>query len=380
MDVPFNRPRIGGAELEYVRQALESGRVSGDSAFTERCQTVLQSVYGGTVLLMHSCTAALEAAVILAGIEPGDEVIMPSFTFVSTANAVVMRGAVPVFVDIRPDTLNIDEAAIERAITSRTKAIMPVHYAGVGASMTTICEIAAQRGLTVIEDAAQGFGATFEGKPLGAIGDMGCLSFHETKNIVSGEGGALIVNDPALVERAQFIREKGTNRTKFQRREISKYEWVDIGSSYLPSDILAAVLLAQLEVGDEITDRRREIWGHYDKGLQKITASGAFRSPAVPLAAKHNGHIFYLLAETPDLQADMIRGLREDGIAASSHYVPLHNSPAGLRYARAAGSLEVTERSASCLLRLPLHATLTDDQVNYTIERTLARAEQALAA
>ena len=314
---------------------------------------------------------------ILAGVEPGDEVVMPSYTFVSTANAVVMRGGAPVFVDVKPDTLNIDESRIEAAITSKTRAIMPVHYAGVGANMTAICDLAEQRGLRVIEDAAQGFGASFAGKPLGAIGAMGCLSFHETKNIVSGEGGALIVNDPELVERAQFIREKGTNRTQFLRREILKYEWVDIGSSYLPSDILAAVLLAQLEKSNDINNRRIEIWQKYQAALAPLAAGGRFRLPTPPQPAKHNGHIFHLIAEDPALQRSMLSGLREDGVPAAPHYVPLHSSLAGRKFARVSGTLDVTDHVAARLFRLPLHARMSDAEVDHVIDRTLERARRA---
>ena len=376
MDVMFNQVKIGSKELEYVAKALESGRISGDGPFTKRCHALLETIYGSSVFLMHSCTAALEAAVILAGIEPGDEVVMPSYTFVSTANAVVMRGGVPVFVDVRRDTLNIDETLIEAAITPKTRAIMPVHYAGVGAGMTAICELAQKHGLTVIEDAAQGFGSTWEGKPLGSLGALGCLSFHETKNIVSGEGGALIVNAPDLVDRAQFIREKGTNRTQFLRREITKYEWVDIGSSYLPSDILAAVLLAQLEKSEDINNRRLEIWQKYRSALASLEESGGFQLPAIPQAARHNGHIFHIIAREHAVQRSMLEGLRADGVAATPHYVPLHDSVAGRKFSRVSGALDVTNHVAARLFRLPLHARMSDEQVDFVISRTLARARQ----
>jgi dTDP-4-amino-4,6-dideoxygalactose transaminase len=374
MDVPFNKVSAGAREYDYLRESLASGRISGDGPFTHKCHAFLEAIYGSTVLLMHSCTAALEAATILADLKPGDEVIMPSFTFVSTANAVVLRGAVPVFVDIRPDTLNIDETLIRAAVTRRTRAIMPVHYAGIGAAMTEIAAIARDFDLTIIEDAAQGFGATLDSKPLGAFGAMGCLSFHETKNVVSGEGGALLLNDPALVDRAQFIREKGTNRTQFLRREVMKYEWVDIGSSFLPSDLLAAVLLAQLERSDAITARRREIWARYHAALASIAGEELFRLPQPPANAIHNAHLFGIVAATPEVQRAMIAGLKADGIAAPSHYVPLHNSPAGLRFARTSGDLPVTEHVATSLFRLPLHAALTDAEVDFTIARTLHHA------
>jgi dTDP-4-amino-4,6-dideoxygalactose transaminase len=377
MDVPFNKVSAGSRELSYLRESLESGRISGDGPFTHRCHALLEAIYGGQVLLVHSGTAALEAAAILADLQPGDEVIMPSFTFVSTANAVVLRGAVPVFVDIRPDTLNIDETQIKAALTPLTRAIIPVHYGGVGADMSAIGAIANEADLIVIEDAAQGFSATLDDRPLGTFGQIGCLSFHETKNIVSGEGGALILNDDSLFERAQIIREKGTNRTQFLRREVTKYEWIDIGSSFLPSDLLAAVLLAQLERADEITSRRRAIWRQYDDALRDLGASGLFRLPNPPAKAQHNAHIYGIVAATRDLQQAMIQGLRADGIVAPPHYVPLHTSPAGRRFARAAGTLPVTDHVASCLFRLPLHAAMSDSEVDFTIERTLHHGRQA---
>lgn len=378
MDVPFNKVSAGALEYEYLRESLASGRISGDGPFTERCHAFLEGIYGGTVLLVHSGTAALEAAAILADLKPGDEVVMPSFTFVSTANAVVLRGAVPVFVDIRPDTLNMDETRVRAAITRRTRAVMPVHYGGVGAAMTEIGAIAQEFDLTVIEDAAQAFGATYDGKPLGTFGAMGCLSFHETKNVVSGEGGAILLNDPALVERAQLIREKGTNRTQFLRREVMKYEWVDIGSSFLPSDLLAAVLLAQLERAGSITAHRLSIWQRYHAALRPLGASGLFRMPNPPQNATHNAHLYPIVAAHRDLQQAMIQGLRADGIGAPSHYVPLHDSPAGLRYARVSGDLSVTENVAACLFRLPLHAAMTDADVDFTIERTLHHAHRLI--
>lgn len=377
MDVPFNKISASSRELDYLRESLASGRISGDGPFTERCHALLEAIYDASVLLVHSGTAALELAALLADLQPGDEVIMPSFTFVSTANAVVLRGARPVFVDIRPDTLNIDETKIRAAVSEKTRAIVPVHYAGIGAAMPAITQIAQELGLHVIEDAAQGYGATLDGQPLGSFGAMGCLSFHETKNVVCGEGGALVIKDKALAERAVLIREKGTNRTQFLRREVTKYEWVDIGSSFLPSDLLAALLLAQLERADELNARRHSIWQRYHSALLPLESSGLFRLPQPPAGARHNGHIFGIVAARRDIQQAMIARLRADGIVAPPHYVPLHDSPAGLRYGRAAGPLPVTAHVAACLFRLPLHAALRDDEVDFTIERVLHHAREA---
>lgn len=371
--VPFNHPDLTSTETAYVIEALRSGKISGDGSFTKRVHEFLGAHYGCSVLLVHSCTAALEMSALLADLKPGDEVIMPSFTFVSTANAVVLRGAIPVFVDIRPDTLNIDERLIAAAITERTRAIMPVHYAGVGAAMREILTIAKAHKLLVIEDAAQGYEATYDDLPLGRFGDLGCLSFHETKNVVSGEGGALLINNPELVDRAQYIREKGTNRTQFLQRYVSKYEWVDLGSSYLPSDILAALLLAQLERAPEITARRRAIWNRYYNGLKHLADAG-FSLPQVPANAVHNGHIFYLMPPKPEQQQPLLKSLAGEQISATSHYVPLHNSPAGLKYSRAHGDLPVTVRVGSSIVRLPVFAGMSDAQVDRVIERVVYHA------
>jgi dTDP-4-amino-4,6-dideoxygalactose transaminase len=375
--IPFNQPDVGAAELSYLTQSLQGRKLSGDGTFTHRCHEALEAMYDATVLLVHSCTAALEMGALLIDLKPGDEVIMPSYTFVSTANAVVLRGAVPVFVDIRLDTLNIDETKIEAAITPRTRAIMPVHYAGVGAEMSAINAIAAKHGLYVIEDAAQGFEAKYDGKPLGALSDIGCLSFHETKNIVSGEGGAIIIKNKELAQRAQFIREKGTNRTQFLRREVTKYEWIDVGSSYLPSDLVAAVLLAQLERADGITARRLAIWRRYYDTLLPLSNLG-LKLPTIPSNVTPNAHIFYVLAPDEAKQQKLMSRLREDGIQASTHYVPLHSAPAGRRFGRTAGALDNTDRAASTLLRLPLHSGLTDDQIDYVLERTLIASRDIL--
>ncbi len=355
MTIGFNRPAITGRELLYVTQALEQAHISGDGAFTHRCQALLAAMTGASaVLLTHSCTAALELAARLCALAPGDEVILPSFTFSSTANAVVLSGGVPVFVDIRADTLNLDETLIEAAITGRTRAIFPVHYAGVGCEMDAIMALAARRGLMVVEDAAQALLARHRGRPLGGIGQLGALSFHETKNLISGEGGALLVNDPALLRRAEIIREKGTNRSAFFRGEVDKYTWVDLGSSYLPSDMIAAFLLAQLEQAEPLLAARRAMWAAYHEGFAGLERAGRLRRPVVPADCAHNAHLYYLLL--PDLAARtaLIASLRARGIQAPFHYVPLHSSPAGRRFGRSAGTLAVTESVADRLVRLPL--------------------------
>ena len=358
---PFNKPFMTGKELWYIAQAHAAGHLAGDGAFTKKCNAWLMERTGAReALLTNSCTSGLEMAAILAGIEAGDEVIMPSFTFVSTANAFVLRGAVPVFVDIRPDTLNIDESRIEEAITSRTKAIVPVHYAGVGCEMDTIMDIAHRYNLLVIEDAAQGIMSTYKGRPLGSIGHLSALSFHETKNIISGEGGALLINEPRFIERAEIIREKGTNRSQFFRGQVDKYMWVDIGSSYLPGEILAAFLWAQMEEADAITRRRLEIWGTYHHWLAPSERAGKVRRPVVPKDRTHNAHMYYLLM--PDLEARsiFINRLKQQGIQAVFHYVPLHSSPMGKRYSRTSGELTNTSAIGERLVRLPLWLGLED--------------------
>lgn len=376
--IPFSQPDVGSAELDYIAESLRGRKISGDGPFTQRCHAILNAIYGGTAFLVHSGTAALEMATLLIDLQPGDEVIMPSFTFTSTANAVVLRGAVPVFVDIRHDTLNIDENCIEPAITARTKAILPIHYAGVAAEMSAINAIAARHGLHVIEDAAQAFGASYDEQPLGAVGDIGCLSFHETKNITSGEGGAIIINNPAFVERANYIREKGTNRTQFLRGEVAKYEWIDVGSSYLPSDLIAAVLLAQLERASSINERRMAIWNEYYRALLPLTNMGLVL-PAIPPKATHNAHIFCLRMQDNAAQQHLLRRLRERGVQATSHYVPLHSSPAGLRFGRTVGDMSNTDLAASTLVRLPLYSALTDDQVTFTAQNALRAVKEVIA-
>jgi dTDP-4-amino-4,6-dideoxygalactose transaminase len=353
--IPFNKPMVVGPEFEYIRQALEAGHLSGDGVFTARCSALLTRMTGSPkALLTHSCTAALEMAALLTALEPGDEVIMPSFTFVSTANAFVLRGAVPVFVDICADTLNIDPALIEAAITARTRAIVVVHYAGVSADMDAIQEIAGRHGLYVIEDAAQGVGSTHRGRALGALGDLGALSFHETKNVISGEGGALLVNRAEFAERADVIREKGTNRSAFFRGQVDKYTWVDVGSSYLPSEIIAAFLCAQLEHTTQLNEQRMAAWTRYHDALDELEADGLLRRPHVPSYCGHNAHMYYVLLPELRLRQAFIAAMKHRGIGVVFHYVPLHSAPAGRRFGRAHGTMAVTNRISDTLVRLPL--------------------------
>ena len=361
--IPFNKPYLTGRELEYIAQAHAAGHLSGDGPFTKRCHAWLEQRAGANkALLTHSCTAALEMAAMLLDLRPGDEVIMPSFTFVSTANAFVLRGAVPVFVDIRQDTLNLDETLIEAAITPRTRAICVVHYAGVGCEMDAIMAIAQRHGLTVIEDDAQGILSTYRERPLGSIGDLAALSFHETKNVISGEGGALLVNDKALVERAEIIREKGTNRSKFFRGQVDKYTWVEMGSSYLPSEVLAAFLAAQLEHADDITQRRLAIWDAYHAAFAESESQGRLRRPVIPAHCRHNAHMYYLLLPNLAARTDFIGRMKQAGIGAVFHYIPLHSSPAGKKFGRAAARLPVTDDVSDRLVRLPLWVGLEDRQ------------------
>lgn len=355
MHIPFNRPYLTGKELDYIREAHQHGHLSGDGMFTKKCHAWLeQHICCGRALLTHSGTAALEMAAILADIGPGDEVIMPSYTFVSTANAFVLRGATPVFVDIRPDTMNIDETRIEAAITSRTKAIVPVHYAGVACEMDTIMAIANDHHLLVIEDAAQGIMSTYRGKALGSIGHMAAISFHETKNVIAGEGGALLLNEPSLHDRAEIIREKGTNRSRFFRGQTDKYTWVDIGSSYLPSEIVGAFLWAQLEEADTITRRRLAIWNRYHEAFTPFADTGALRCPIIPRECLSNGHMYYLLLPGLEQRTNFIRALHERGVHTVFHYVPLHSSPAGTRFGRAHEGMDTTVTTSERLVRMPL--------------------------
>ena len=353
--IPFNKPYMTGKELWNISQAHHKASLAGDGHFTKQCHLWLENETGcHKALLTHSCTAALEMTALLSDITPGDEVIMPSYTFVSTANAFVLRGAIPVFVDIREDTLNINETLIEAAITSRTRAIVPVHYAGVGCEMDSICALAKRYNLLVIEDAAQGVMATYKGRPLGSIGDLGCYSFHETKNIISGEGGALLVNQPDFAQRAEIIREKGTNRSQFFRGKVDKYSWVDVGSSYLPGEVIAAFLSAQMEEAVNITAQRLSVWNTYHQAFAPLEATGSLRRPIVPENCVHNGHMYYLLVDSVQTRDRLLSHLKSCEIHAVFHYVPLHSSPAGKRYARSSGDLPRTEDLAGRLLRLPI--------------------------
>jgi dTDP-4-amino-4,6-dideoxygalactose transaminase len=362
MKIDFNRPSVAGNELAYIREALESYHISGDGVFTKRCHAWLETFIGAPrALLTHSCTAALEMAAMLCELGPGDEVIMPSYTFASTANAVVLRGAVPVFIDIRADTINLDETLIEAAITPQTKAIFVVHYAGGACDMAAIMDIADRHGLIVVEDAAQALMSRYRDKPLGGIGHLAAFSFHETKNFISGEGGALIINDPRFVERAEVIREKGTNRSRFFRGEVDKYTWVDSGSSYLPSDIIGAFLFAQLENADSLLSHRRALWDHYYAGLEDLEAAGLVRRPIVASDCMHNAHLFYLLLPDMVTRTSLIAWLKDRGIMAPFHYVPLHSAPAGIRFCQINGSMRVTDDIAGRLIRLPLWQGMTNE-------------------
>ena len=371
--IPFNKPFLVGKELFYMAQAVMGGHLSGNGPFTRKSQEWLNQRLGvKKSLLTHSCTAALEMAALLCDLKPGDEVIMPSFTFVSTANAFALFGAVPVFVDIRPDTLNMNERLIEAAITDRTKVIVPVHYAGVPCEMDTIMDIARRHRLRVVEDAAQAMLSKYGGKCLGSIGDIGCLSFHETKNIISGEGGALLINDPDLVERAEILWEKGTNRSQFFRGEVDKYTWVDIGSSYLPSELMGAFLWAQLEEADRIIERRRRLFRGYMVGLAPLVESGELSVPFVSQGVSENGHLFYVLLKSGEERDSLMKYLRENGIYAVFHYVPLHSSPCGMRFGRSGSSMRWTDDLSARLLRLPLYYDMSQDDQESVISRVMA--------
>ncbi|QET02607.1 dTDP-4-amino-4,6-dideoxygalactose transaminase [Cupriavidus pauculus] len=375
--IAFNRPYVTGKEFTYIEQVERDFKLAGDGTFTRRCHEWIEASTGcKKALLTHSCTAALEMTALLLDIEPGDEIIMPSYTFVSTANAFVLRGGVPVFVDIREDTLNLDERLIEAAITPRTRAIVPVHYAGVGCEMDTILEIAARHGLRVVEDAAQGVMASYKGRMLGAIGDLGAFSFHETKNVISGEGGALLVNDPKLALRAEVIREKGTDRSRFFRGEVDKYTWQDVGSSFLPGELIAAFLWAQLEQAEAITRKRLDIWDRYHAMVAPLEASGYLRRPIVPAECVHNAHMYYVLLDPRIDRQRVLSALKAANINCVFHYVPLHSSPAGERFGRVHGSLDMTVRQSERLVRLPLWVGLTEEEqrrVVNVLEAALAR-------
>ena len=376
MNIYFNKPFATGKELAYIQQAISNAHLSGNGEFTQKCHAWLESEIGCLkAFLTHSCTGALEMAAILADIQPGDEVIMPSYTFVSTANAFILRGGVPVFVDIRPDTLNIDETLIEAAITSKTKAIVPVHYAGVSCELDTIMKIAQRHQLLVIEDAAQGIASTYKGKPLGSIGHLATLSFHETKNVNCGQGGALLVNYPQLCDRADIVWQKGTNRTQFFRGFADKYTWVDMGSSYLHSELNAAYLWAQLESATAITQNRLNIWQRYHQGFADLEAEGKVRRPIVPPECQHNAHMYYLLLPNLKSRTTLIDKLDACGINAVFHYVPLHSSPAGRKFGRTQGDLFLTQELSDRLVRLPLWVGM-DEYVDYAIEKVITIVRQ----
>ena len=358
-----------GKELYYIAEAHFNGRLAGDGPFTQRCQQWFEEKTGSPkVLLTHSCTAALEIAALLLDLMPGDEIIMPSYTFVSTANAFVLRRAAPVFVDIRQDTLNLDERLIESAITSRTKAIVPVHYAGVACEMDRIMEIAARHGLRVVEDAAQGVMATYKGRSLGTIGHIGAFSFHETKNVTSGEGGALMVNSPELIARAEIFREKGTDRSRFFRGEVDKYTWQDVGSSYLPGELIAAFLWAQLEAAEQITARRMQSWNRYHELLEPLESAGYLRRPIVPDECRHSAHMYYVILAPGIDRQSVIEDVKSKGILTVFHYVPLHSSPAGLRFGRTNGELPVTDSLCTRLIRLPLWMGIENEQLARVVD------------
>ncbi|RTY54838.1 dTDP-4-amino-4,6-dideoxygalactose transaminase [Pantoea sp. YU22] len=372
--IPFNAPPIVGSELEYMQSAMASGKLCGDGGFTRRCQQWMEQRFGSKkVLLTPSCTASLEMAALLINLQPGDEVIMPSYTFVSTANAFVLRGATIVFVDIRPDTLNIDESKIEAAINEKTRAIVPVHYAGVACEMDAIMALAAQYKLWVIEDAAQGVMSRYKGRALGTIGHIGCFSFHETKNYTAGgEGGATLINDAALIERAEVIREKGTNRSQFFRGQVDKYTWRDIGSSYLMADLQAAYLWAQLEVAERVNQQRLRLWQRYYDALQPLAAKGRIELPTLPAACEHNAHMFYIKLRDSDDRQALISWMKEAEILTVFHYIPLHSSPAGEEFGRFHGEDLFTTRESERLLRLPLFYNLTDNNQNTVISSLLS--------
>lgn len=370
--IPFNKPPVTGSEIDLLRDAIGRGKLSGDGHYTKLCNAAIEQLAGSPkALLTHSCTAALEMGAILCDLEPGDEVIMPSYTFVSTANAAVLRGAVPVFVDIDPATLNIDPVAAEAAITERTKAIFAVHYAGFPADMDALGEVCARHSLALVEDAAQALGSRYKGRLAGSLGDLAAFSFHETKNIVSGEGGALTINNPALAARAEIIREKGTNRSSFFRGEVDKYTWVDIGSSYLPSELIAAFLYSQLSEMEDITAARLAIFDRYTREFAILEQRQLAELPKIPRDTQGNGHMFYLLLPSLERREALIAFLRERGVLAPFHYVPLHSAPAGRRLARAHGDLAVTNRISDTLVRLPLFFGMADEEVATVIAAVL---------
>ncbi len=369
ISIPFNKPFIAGKELYYIAQSVAFGHMAGDGHYSQACCRLMQERFGiHRVMLTPSCTASLEMGAMLAKLGPGDEAILPAYTFVSTANAIVRLGCTPVFVDIRPDTLNIDERLIEAAITPRTRAIFPVHYAGVACHMDTIMALARRHDLIVVEDAAQGVHSYFNGKALGSIGQIGCYSFHETKNYISGEGGAICLNDPALVERAEIIRDKGTNRRQFFRGLVDKYTWVDVGSSYVPSEIVSAFLFAQLEMLESIAERRKRIYQFYRQALRPLETEGLLRLPSIPEDCQSNYHMFYILLPTSAQRDGLLNALRERGIQAVFHYVPLHTAPMGRALGGQSGHLPVTEDLSARLLRLPFYYEITEAEQTRVVE------------
>ena len=371
--VPFNKPYLFGSEFDMIGKAHLTSQMAGDGVFTHRCNELLESTtVNNKALLTHSCTAALEMCALLLDIIPGDEIIMPSYTFVSTANAFALRDGIPVFIDMREDTLNIDENLIERAITPKTKAIVVVHYAGVCCEMDSILDLAKKHNLFVVEDAAQGIMASYKGKPLGSMGDFGCLSFHETKNIHCGEGGAILINNQEYIERAEIIREKGTNRSKFFRGEVDKYRWVNIGSSYLPGELTAAFLSAQLDEANDITKRRLDVWKKYHEIFKNLEESGKVRRPIIPKECQHNGHIYYLLLNKRYERNEILKKLRESGVYAVFHYQPLHSSPAGKKYGRHASPLPVTDDISERIIRLPMWIGFDQhEKVHHALSKSL---------
>jgi dTDP-4-amino-4,6-dideoxygalactose transaminase len=368
-EIPFNRPHVTGREMQYIDEAVRRAHLSADGSFTQRCRAELIEITGALdALLVTSCTAALEMCAMLIDCGPGDEIVMPSFTFVTSANAFVLRGATPVFVDVRADTLNLDETLLEAAITTRTKAIVPVHYAGVACAMDELLEIARAHDLVMAEDAAQGVGASYHGRALGTLGSLGALSFHETKNVTCGEGGALLIGDERYLERAELLREKGTNRSRFFRGQVDRYTWVDIGSSYALSDLAAAFLCAQLEQARPITARRLSIWARYHDAFAGLEERELLRRPIVPDGCRHNAHMYYLLMPDGDGRTRMIAELDRLGVNSVFHYVPLHSSPAGRRHGRVCGSMRHTDACSERLLRLPLWPDMRDEDIERVVD------------
>ncbi|NKB38878.1 MAG: dTDP-4-amino-4,6-dideoxygalactose transaminase [Gammaproteobacteria bacterium] len=376
MSISFNKPYLTGDELEFISDAHTRGQLAGDGWYTHKCQEWMQKISGSSsALLTHSCTAALEMAGLLLNLKEGDEIIMPSYTFVSTANAYVLQGAVPVFVDIREDTLNMDEKLIENAISDKTRAILPVHYAGVACEMNSVLDIASSFGLYVIEDAAQAVKSCYRGQALGGIGDLGAYSFHETKNVISGEGGGLLINNPDFKERAEILREKGTNRSGFKRGLVDKYTWVDKGSSYLPGELVAAFLYDQTQHVQKITERRLEIWNLYHRSFRDLENREVLKRPYVPEYCEHNGHMYYILLRDKDSRDNLLSTLKEKSIQTVFHYIPLHSAPAGLQYSRSVGDLSITDSTSDRILRLPMHMELSDEDASTVVEAITAWAQ-----